>query len=117
MLNRDEIQKERARLAEIFSQAPAEIQELAQGLIDDAAFLAVENRRLRGVIEQTGMVRVHPQHPEIQKTTESAGQYLKNVNSYAVVIKALAGMARKVDGEGEDELDRWMREKREAQEG
>ena len=116
MLNKDEIQKERERLAEIFTEAPAEIRKLAQGLIDDAAFLAVENRRLRDVIEQTGMVRIHPQHPEIQKTTEAAGQYLKNVNSHAVVIKALAGMARQVNGEGEDELDRWMREKREAQE-
>lgn len=112
LTNQADIQKEQTRLREIFKDTPAGIQQLAEGLIDDAAYLAVENRRLRGVIDKTGMVRVHPQHPEIQKAVEAAGQYLKNVNSYAVLIKALATLANKSDGDGEDELDKFLREGR-----
>ena len=41
------------------------------------------------------MVKIHPEHPDIQKPTEAAKQYLKNVNSYAVVIKTLNGVLSK----------------------
>jgi hypothetical protein len=50
------------------------------------------------------MVKVHPSHPEIQKPIEAARQYLKNVNSYAVVIKTLNGVLNRNMIEEEDEL-------------
>ncbi len=78
--------------------------QLVEGLIEDAAFLKAENSVLRGTMAETGMVKVHPEHPGLQKANESAKQYLKNVNSYATVIKTLNGVLSKNDIEGPDEL-------------
>jgi hypothetical protein len=77
-----------------------------EGLIQDAAFLKAENFGLRQSLEKTGMIKIHPQYPDIQKPIESARQYLKNVNSYAVVIKTLNGVLNKsmIDSD-EDELE------------
>lgn len=105
-------QRELAKLTEIFKDVEPVKVILVQGLIEDAAFLYAENYELRKCIGETGMVKIHPQHPEIQKPTEAAKQYLKNVNSYAVVIKTLNGILQKNTVEGDDEFDDFMREMR-----
>lgn len=89
MLKHEEYQKELMKLNEIFRDIDPSKKKLVEGLIEDAAFLKVENMTLRETISQTGMVKIHPQYPEMQKPTEAAKQYLKNVNCYAVVVKAL----------------------------
>ena len=96
---------ELAKLTEIFSEVEPVKAKLVEGLIKDAAFLLAENWELKKIIAVTGMVKVHSQHPEIQKPTEAAKQYLKNVNSYAVVIKALNGVLNKSAIEEDDELE------------
>jgi len=97
-------QKELAKLCEIFTEVEPSKSQLVQGLIEDAAFLLAENHELRKSIAVTGMVKVHPQHPEIQKPIEAAKQYLKNAGVYAVVIKTLNGILNKSAIEEEDEL-------------
>lgn len=97
-------QKELMKLTELFKDVDPPKAKLVEGLIEDAAFLAAENYALRQSITVTGMVKVHPQHPEIQKSVEAAKQYLKNVNCYAVVIKTLNGVLNKNMIEDEDEL-------------
>ena len=104
--------KELEKLAEIFKDVEPSKAQLVEGLIEDAAFLKTENFILRQVIAETGMVKFHPQHPEIQKPTEAAKQYLKNVNSYAVVIKTLNGILQKNTIEADDEFDEFMKEMR-----
>jgi hypothetical protein len=79
-------------------------------LIENAAFLRAETWELRNLIERTGMVRAHPQHPELQKPTEAAKQYLKNINSYSVIIKTLNGVLQKNQIEGEDAFDAFLKE-------
>ena len=91
----DVYQKELDKLAKIFADVDPPKAQLVQGLIEDAAFLLSENYILRESISKTGMVKIHPEHPDIQKPTEAAKQYLKNVNSYAVVIKTLNGVLSK----------------------
>lgn len=98
-------QKERMKLANIFQDVDEPKRKLVEGLIEDAAFLMAENLALRENISATGMVKVHPAYPDIQKATEAAKQYLKNINSYAVVIKTLNGVLNKAVIEEEDELD------------
>lgn len=85
---------------------------LVEGLIQDAAFLKAENMELKNILEKTGMIKVHPQHPEMQKTTEAAKQYLKNINSYSVVIKTLNGVLMKNTVEADDAFDDFMSEMR-----
>lgn len=97
-------QKELMKITELFKDVDPPKAKLVEGLIEDAAFLKAENYALRQSITVTGMVKVHPQHPEIQKSVEAAKQYLKNINCYAVVIKTLNGVLNKNMIEDEDEL-------------
>lgn len=105
MLRQEEYQKELAKLLEIFADVEPAKTKLVEGLIEDAAFLKSENYILKKSITETGMVKIHPQYPDVQKPTEAAKQYLKNINSYAVVIKTLNGVLSKNIIEDEDELD------------
>ena len=100
----DVYQKELDKLAKIFADVDPPKAQLVQGLIEDAAFLLSENYILKESISKTGMVKIHPEHPDIQKPTEAAKQYLKNVNSYAVVIKTLNGVLSKSLFEPEDDM-------------
>lgn len=105
MSKQAEFQKELAKLTEIFREVDPAKAKLVEGLIEDAAFLKAENYVLRREITKTGMVKIHPQHPDIQKPIETAKQYLKNVNSYSVVIKALNGVLSKGSIEEDDDLN------------
>lgn len=105
MTKNEVYQKELMKLHEIFQDIDQNKAKLAQGLIEDAAFLYAENFELKKVIDKTGMVKFHPDYPEIQKPTEAAKQYLKNANSYAVIIKALNGILNKSLVEEDDDLD------------
>jgi len=100
--------RERSKLHEIFSDVEPTKARLVEGLIEEAAFLFAETAELRIIIERSGMVRVHPDRPELQKPTEVAKQYLKNVNAYAVIIKALNGVLQKNVVEGEDAFDAFV---------
>lgn len=97
-------ESELKKLKNIFADVEPAKAQLVEGLIEDAAFLMAENHELRQIIERTGSVKIHPQYPDIQKPTEAAKQYLKNVNSYAVVIKTLNGILTKGIIEPEDDM-------------
>jgi regulator of replication initiation timing len=97
-------QKELAKLTEIFADVDEGKRKLVEGLVEDAAFLKSENYVLKQNLKETGMVNFHPQNKHIQKPVEAARQYLKNVNSYAVIIKTLNGVLNKNMIEDEDEL-------------
>lgn len=105
MSKQDEYKKELAKLTEIFKDVEDSRRKLVEGLIEDAAFLKAENYVLKQQITITGMIKIHPQHPELQKPIETAKQYLKNINSYAVVIKTLNGVLMKNIIEEDDGLD------------
>ena len=99
---------ELAKLTALFQEVEPAKRQLVEGLIEDAAFLFTENWELRQGLQQTGMVKVHPQHPEMQKPIEAARQYLRNANSYAVVIKTLNGvLSKNLLGDEEDELEEY----------
>jgi len=104
--------KELAKLSEVFKDVEEPKRQLVEGLIQDAAFLMAENSVLKELLGETGMIKVHPQHKDLQKPTEAARQYLKNVNSYSVVIKTLNGILQKNTVEADDEFDEFMNEMR-----
>jgi hypothetical protein len=110
-------QEELAKLFEIFKEVEPAKMKLVQGLIQDAAFLFSENCELKQSINKTGMVKIHPQHEDIQKLIPTAAQYLKNLNSYSVVIKTLNSVLSNNTLEGEDEFDAYIKERREKKEG
>jgi len=97
---------ERAKLLAIFAEVEPAKKQLVEGLIEDAAFLFAENWALRQTLSITGMVKVHPQYPEMQKPVEAARQYRQNSNSYAVIIKTLNGvLSKNPAGDEGDDLD------------
>ena len=98
------------KLNRLFEDVEPAKAELSQGLRQDAAFLMAENAMLKQIMRETGMVKIHPQYPEIQKPTEAAKQYLKNVNTYAVVLKTLNGILSKDLAEGDDEFAKFLKE-------
>lgn len=104
MSKSNEYQKEWEKLTELFTGVEDSKRKLVEGLIEEAAFLQSENSHLKGAMAATGMVKIHPDHPERQKTVETAKQYLKNVNSYCVIVKTLNGVLHKNEGTDEDEL-------------
>jgi regulator of replication initiation timing len=98
-------EQELAKLNEIFTDVDESKKKLVEGLIQDAAFLYAENYELRRIIDKTGMIKVHPQNMDLQKPTEAGKQYLKNINSYSVIIKTLNGVLQKGDIDEEDDLE------------
>lgn len=110
-MKKSDFQKEREKMLEIFKDVDPDKAKLVEGLIDEAAFIRVENMKLRGTLVETGMVKFHPVHKDIQRPVETARQYRQNVNSYAVLIKTLNGILQKSPGEEDDEFDKWLRER------
>jgi regulator of replication initiation timing len=97
--------QELSKLVEIFKDVEDSKRKLVEGLLEDAAFLKAENDILKQAISKTGMVKIHPDNPGLQKATEAAKQYLKNINSYSVVIKTLNGVLNKNIIEEDDDLN------------
>lgn len=104
MSKSDAYQKELAKLQEIFKDIDPSKAQLVEGLIQDAAFLSAENSELRTILATTGTIKVHPNYPDLQKPTEAGKQYLKNLNTYSVVIKTLNGILSKSITEEDDDL-------------
>ncbi|MFB9326987.1 hypothetical protein ACFFSY_13750 [Paenibacillus aurantiacus] len=98
------LQQERTKLYEIFADVDPSKSRLVEGLIEDAAFLRAENHVLRQQLAKTGMVKIHPTNPDLQKPVETGKQYLKNINSYSVIIKTLNGILAKNVIEDDDDL-------------
>jgi ATP-dependent DNA ligase len=112
MTKRELILKERKRLDEIFKDVDDKKRELVDKLIDQAAFISVESAMLQEAMAETGMVKIHPKHKDIQKPVEAARQYRQNTNSYAVIIKTLNSILTKDSTGEEDPFDLWLEEKR-----
>lgn len=110
----DLFQQELAKLTEIFKDVDPAKAQLVEGLVEEAAFLRADNFRLREMIRKAGgtVVQVHPMDLMRQKTSEAAKQYLKNLNSYSVVIKTLNGILSKNVIEGDDPFDEFLKEHR-----
>jgi hypothetical protein len=96
------------KLQEIFQKVDPDKQKLVEKLLCDAVFLSEQNDELRKSISQTGMVKFHPTNPNLQKPTEAAKQYLRNLQTYSVVIKTLNMIFTKNSIEEEDEFEQFL---------
>lgn len=98
------------KLQDIFTKVDPEKQKLVEKLIHDAAFLAGENDKLRELIGQVGMIKIHPKDPSLQKPTEAGKQYLKNLQAYSLVIKTLNSILTKNSIDDDDDFDKFENE-------
>ncbi|XCH78858.1 MAG: hypothetical protein WHF31_15250 [Candidatus Dehalobacter alkaniphilus] len=104
------------KLKDIFSKVDPPKQKLVEKLVYEAAFLSDENDKLRDVIREVGMIKIHPTRPDLQKPTEAGKQYLKNLAAYAIVIKTLNSVLTKNSVEEDDEYAKFIKEQSDADE-
>lgn len=103
MTKKEAYMKELNKLTEIFNDVDESYKKLVEGLIQDAAFLYSENYILKQTLDQTGMIKIHPDNPSLQKPLPVAKEYRQNLNSYSIVIKSLSNiLQRKIDDEDDD---------------
>ena len=111
MAKPDVYKTELEKLRELFKGCDPTMASLAEGLVKQAAYLYAANVGLEEkMLEAGGMVRFHPQRPELQKNTEAAKQYLKNANAYANIISKLSGILGKRIDEDDEDLDEYTDE-------
>ena len=104
-------QEELSKLEELFKGVDPVKRKLTEGLRQDAAFLKAENAMLRHIMKETGMIKVHPEYPEVQKPVEAAKQYRSNVEKYSVVIKTLNSVLSKDTTDDDDPFYKFLKEK------
>jgi len=105
MLKQIVYEEEFAKLIEIFADIDESKKRLVEGLIQDAAFLYAENYEIKEKLNKTGMIKYHPDNLTLQKPLPAAAQYLKNLNSYAVVIRTLNGVLLKKEVNDDEDMD------------
>ena len=74
-------------------------------LIDKLLFLEGQLERL----EKLPMIKVHPENPEIQKTTPAAKLYKEFLQQYVNVVKAVSHTVGDKADEEESPLRKWVR--------
>lgn len=87
-------------LKTIFQNVDEDQRRLVDRLLEEVLFL--ENQMTD--LKKLPFVRVHPQNPEIQKTTSAAKLYKECTQSYMNAIRILAGILHKVESSAQDEL-------------
>lgn len=95
------------KLTDLFTDSDDSKKQLAAGLIEDAAYLYAENKSLRSMLKKTGMVRISPNNPMMQKPVEAAKQYRSNVDAYASVIGRLARILDSKAPEEDDDMNEY----------
>lgn len=107
MTKSEVVQKERAKLLGIFASVEESRRELVTELIESAAFYAGENWALRQIIEKTGMIKTHPDYPELQKHIPAADEIRKNDNTLANIMKTLYAVLKQNAAEEDDGLNEY----------
>jgi hypothetical protein len=74
-------------------------------LINKLLFLEGQLERL----EQLPMIKVHPENPEIQKTTPAAKLYKEFLQQYTNVIKVISHAIGDESNEEESPLRKWVK--------
>lgn len=99
-----EIEKEYERIKELFSDRDEKQLQLIDGAIWECARLRVELNDLHDIIKKTGLIKVNPKDPSMQKELPVSKLIVKARANYLNYIAKLSNMLGvNVDGE-DDEL-------------
>lgn len=101
------VQIEYERLRSLFNSVDPTIAELADNLLNEAAFMRVQLSNLRTQIKTHGAIQFSSKGR--QRQTEAAKYYTKLVNSYGTIIKTLNGILGKNVIDEDDEFDEFMK--------
>lgn len=96
----------REQLDDIFKNVADDERRLVDKLLDEVVFLETQMTELK----KLPFVKVHPQNPELQKTTSAARLYKESMQSYMNAIRILAGILHKVESSEQDKLKEMLGE-------
>lgn len=97
-------QDELARWQGLFAQVDPDVQKAAAGLIQKAAYIHSLCQELQHAIDRSGAIKVHPEHPDIQKQVPAVKEYARLTEAYANVVNKLNALRAKNVVEDDDEL-------------
>ena len=101
-----EIEKEYERIKELFSDRDEKQLQLIDGAIWECARLRVELNDLHDIIKKTGLIKVNPKDPSMQKELPVSKLIVKARANYLNYIAKLSNMLGvNVDGEDHELSD------------
>ena len=99
-----DIKQEYERIKELFSGVDEKQLELADGAIWECARLRIELNDLHKIIEESGLIKVHPKNPTMQKELPVSKLVVKARANYLNYIAKLSNILGKEIEEDYDEL-------------
>lgn len=104
MDKQSEYQAELSKWNQLFAGTTPETQQSASGLIAKAAYVHAICWELEQAINVSGAIKIHPQHPELQKTIPALKEYSRMSDSYANIVNKLNALRLRNTVEEDDEL-------------
>lgn len=100
-----DVQKEYERIKSLFNGCDENQLQLLEGTIWESARLRVELDDLHNLVNQTGLIKVHPTNPSIQKELPVSKLIVKARANYLNYIAKLSNiLGRNIEDE-DDDLD------------
>lgn len=99
-----DIKQEYERIKELFSGVDEKQLELADGAIWECARLRIELNDLHKIIDESGLIKVHPKNPTMQKELPVSKLVVKARANYLNYIAKLSNILGKEIEEDDDEL-------------
>lgn len=98
-------QDELATWTELFAETDPAVQRAATGLIRKAAYLHSLCTELEDVVGSSGAIKIHPDHPDIQRQVPAVKEYARLTEAYANIVNKLNQLrARNLIGSGTNDL-------------
>lgn len=96
----------RAEYDKMFQDVDATERNLVERLIDECVYYEEQMEELK----KLPFISVHPQKPNLQKTTAAARLYKEYATSYMNALRILLNILRKVESDEQNELLRRLEE-------
>lgn len=100
-----EVSKEYERIKALFDGVDEKQLMLVDGAILECARLRVELNRLNEIVKESGLVKVHPTNPSLQKELPVSKMIVKVRANYLNYIAKLSNMLGKNIDDEEDDLE------------
>ena len=97
--------QEYERIKALFDGVDEKQLALVDGAIWEAARLRVELNRLNEIVKQTGLMKVHPDNPGMQKELPASRLIVKVRANYLNYIAKLSGVLGKSDIDEDDDME------------
>lgn len=100
-----DVQKEYERIKALFNGCDENQLKLLEGTIWEAARLRVELDDLHNLVKKTGLIKIHPDNPSMQKELPVSKLIVKARANYLNYIAKLSNILGKNIDEEDDDLD------------